>query len=282
MEMLMNDATPNTGAGGGLSVPHPLHVSCLLAFATSSKGDGTLDGLIYAPAHSSIEYYTHPSYAYDYAVKDPYTGDNKAQWEKRDGDTVKGGYSLVEPDGSLRVVEYWADSKSGFNAVVKRIGPNLHPVSAPVYKAPISTLSQGIAVAPISVGSVAKIESLTSAPAYSGSSGSGYSNPIAPEEIYKAPIIKSVVPIAPLSPLPKAPIMSQIIVPDPIAKLPIKQAPLLSSELIAPWSVLKDNQISTLSSLQRGLLKGSLISDYDGGIKYGSLLLPYDSMGWKH
>lgn len=32
----------------------------------------------------------YPSYAFDYAVKDPHTGDNKAQWEKRDGDLVKG------------------------------------------------------------------------------------------------------------------------------------------------------------------------------------------------
>lgn len=32
----------------------------------------------------------YPKYAFNYAVRDPYTGDNKAQWEKRDGDVVKG------------------------------------------------------------------------------------------------------------------------------------------------------------------------------------------------
>lgn len=33
---------------------------------------------------------SYPSYAFEYSVKDPHTGDNKAQWEKRHGDAVKG------------------------------------------------------------------------------------------------------------------------------------------------------------------------------------------------
>ncbi|XP_037295115.1 cuticle protein 19-like [Manduca sexta] len=68
----------------------------------------------------------HPRYAFNYAVNDPHTKDNKAQWELRDGDAVKGSYSLVEPDGSLRVVDYAADD-GGFNAVVKRLGLYTHP-----------------------------------------------------------------------------------------------------------------------------------------------------------
>lgn len=40
---------------------------------------------------------------------------------------VKGMYSLVEPDGTVRVVEYWADDHHGFNAVVKKIGHAVHP-----------------------------------------------------------------------------------------------------------------------------------------------------------
>lgn len=84
---------------------------------------------------------SHPRYAYDYAVNDPHTGDNKAQWEARDGDVVKGSYSLVEPDGSLRVVDYHADDHTGFNAVVKKIGPNLHPT----YSGQVHGISHGIA-----------------------------------------------------------------------------------------------------------------------------------------
>ena len=44
----------------------------------------------------------------------------KNQWEQREGDNVKGQYTLVEPDGSVRTVDYTSDEKNGFNAVVKK------------------------------------------------------------------------------------------------------------------------------------------------------------------
>lgn len=95
----------------------------------------------------------NPSYAFNYAVNDPSTGDNKAQWEARDGDVVRGAYTLVEPDGNIRLVEYTADSLHGFNAVVKRTGPNVHSVALPVAAAVVDhapILDHGsIAVAPI-------------------------------------------------------------------------------------------------------------------------------------
>lgn len=37
-----------------------------------------------------------------------------------------GTYTLVETDGTKRVVEYEADDKNGFNAVVHRIGTPKH------------------------------------------------------------------------------------------------------------------------------------------------------------
>ncbi|KAJ0179782.1 hypothetical protein K1T71_004373 [Dendrolimus kikuchii] len=73
------------------------------------------------------DYYAYPKYAFDYSVKDPHTGDHKSQWEARDGDVVKGAYTVAEPDGTTRVVEYTADKHNGFNAVVKRIGQAYHP-----------------------------------------------------------------------------------------------------------------------------------------------------------
>ncbi|XP_034121904.1 mucin-12 isoform X10 [Drosophila guanche] len=60
----------------------------------------------------------HPRYAFEYAVNDPHTGDNKHQREERDGDVVKGEYSLVEPDGNVRTVKYYADWETGFHAEV--------------------------------------------------------------------------------------------------------------------------------------------------------------------
>ncbi|XP_005184970.1 adult-specific cuticular protein ACP-20 [Musca domestica] len=71
------------------------------------------------------DYYSHPKYEFKYGVKDLKTGDIKDQWEQRDGDKVKGSYSLKEADGTTRIVEYHADKHNGFNAIVKQIG---HPV----------------------------------------------------------------------------------------------------------------------------------------------------------
>uniref|UniRef100_A0A182PIS6 Uncharacterized protein n=1 Tax=Anopheles epiroticus TaxID=199890 RepID=A0A182PIS6_9DIPT len=62
-----------------------------------------------------------PLYEFAYGVHDPATGDKKEQWEKRVGDHVKGKYTLDQPDGTKRVVEYEADDKNGFEAIVKEI-----------------------------------------------------------------------------------------------------------------------------------------------------------------
>lgn len=80
------------------------------------------------------DYYfqTHPQYSFNYGVNDPHTGDVKSQEEVRDGDLVKGSYSVNEPDGTIRVVEYTADDHNGFNAVVKKIGHAVHPAPIPI------------------------------------------------------------------------------------------------------------------------------------------------------
>ncbi|KAL7050627.1 hypothetical protein ACKWTF_004155 [Chironomus riparius] len=78
--------------------------------------------------HGYAPEYAHPSYSFSYGVKDQHSGDVKSQWETRDNGVIKGHYSVVEPDGSIREVDYTADSKNGFNAVVKTHGPNSHPI----------------------------------------------------------------------------------------------------------------------------------------------------------
>ncbi|KAI5726540.1 hypothetical protein M8J76_004561 [Diaphorina citri] len=88
-----------------------------------------------APAyHAPAEVYAdaYPKYDFGYDINDPHTGDYKSQKEERDGDYVKGSYSLVEPDGSKRTVEYTADEHNGFNAVVHKEG-GAYP-AAPAYK----------------------------------------------------------------------------------------------------------------------------------------------------
>lgn len=51
-------------------------------------------------------------------MHDPKHHDFHRQWEHRDGDKVKGEYSLVQPDGKTRIVKYEADKHSGFHAQV--------------------------------------------------------------------------------------------------------------------------------------------------------------------
>ncbi|KAI5645264.1 insect cuticle protein domain-containing protein [Phthorimaea operculella] len=99
--------------------------------------------VIHAPAYgvahaAAPEVYAHPRYQFNYGVADGHTGDQKSQWEARDGDVVKGQYSLVEPDGTVRTVNYSADDHNGFNAVVSRTGHAAHPAAAPVAHAPVA------------------------------------------------------------------------------------------------------------------------------------------------
>uniref|UniRef100_A0A1A9ZVU3 Pupal cuticle protein Edg-84A n=1 Tax=Glossina pallidipes TaxID=7398 RepID=A0A1A9ZVU3_GLOPL len=61
-----------------------------------------------------------PHYEFQYSVHDVHTGDVKDQFEHRRGDYVTGRYSLIEPDGNRRVVEYSSDPLLGFSAQVRR------------------------------------------------------------------------------------------------------------------------------------------------------------------
>nr|XP_026491650.1 cuticle protein 19.8-like [Vanessa tameamea] len=258
-------------------------IACLIALLSASTNAGGLGGLVYAPGHSSLEYYSYPSYAFEYAVRDPHTGDNKAQWEKRDGDVVRGAYSLVEPDGSVRVVEYRADDKSGFNAVVKRIGPNLHPVATPIYKAPLPVLGYKSEI-PISIGPVAGIEKLSNAPLLNGPYLGG--GAISSEILYKTPapaVIKEVAPIAPIIPAPiiKSPIYSAPLYDQSLLQAPIlKKAPLLPLQLSQPiypvypllkaplpalkYGPLPNAGLYDLGLLGKELLNEKILLDYKG------------------
>lgn len=91
----------------------------------------------YRPAADEEHAAAPAKYNFAYDVADAYTGDFKSQTEERDGDFVKGQYTVVEPDGTKRVVDYTADEENGFNAVVSKEG---HPTAAaaapPAYRKP--------------------------------------------------------------------------------------------------------------------------------------------------
>lgn len=85
-----------------------------------NNDDSNLDEATTILPGSSEDYDSRPQYTFAYDVRDSLTGDDKRQEEKRDGDLVKGQYSLVEPDGTRRIVDYTADDASGFNAIVSK------------------------------------------------------------------------------------------------------------------------------------------------------------------
>lgn len=95
-------------------------IECSVLFRGAPVVAGPIVDTHYDPA---------PQYAFAYNVQDALTGDSKSQHEVRDGDVVKGHYSVVEADGTLRTVHYTADPINGFNAVVER-GPIPVPVAA--------------------------------------------------------------------------------------------------------------------------------------------------------
>ncbi|XP_044258226.1 cuticle protein-like [Tribolium madens] len=143
------------------------------------------------------DYDPHPQYSYGYDIQDGLTGDSKNQQESRDGDVVHGSYSLTDPDGTRRTVEYTADPINGFNAVVHKeplvakavVAPAVAKVAAPVaYAAPLVAFTAVIAVARAGL-----IGAPVAAPL-------GYAAPVAryaaPVAYAHAPVVAHAAPVA--------------------------------------------------------------------------------------
>ncbi|KAG8233670.1 hypothetical protein J437_LFUL013716 [Ladona fulva] len=116
-----------------------------IAYAGPVVGPPVIAGPVPAKAVAvDVNFDSNPQYTFSYDIQDAVTGDNKAQTETRNGDIVQGQYSLVEPDGTRRTVDYTSDPVNGFNAVVHREGP---AVAAPVVAkvaSPVAVTSPGI------------------------------------------------------------------------------------------------------------------------------------------
>ncbi|CAH1363829.1 unnamed protein product, partial [Tenebrio molitor] len=115
-----------------------------------------------APVAKAVvaEHYAPAHYDFGYGVNDPHTGDIKSHQESRRGDVVQGAYSLVDPDGTKRTVQYAADAHNGFNAVVHKepiAVKAVHAVAAaPVaYAAPVAKVAAPVAYAAPAVAAVA-------------------------------------------------------------------------------------------------------------------------------
>ncbi|XP_073985536.1 cuticle protein 21-like [Rhodnius prolixus] len=148
-------AAPVAYAAHAAPVAYAAHAAPVAYAAPVAKA------VVAAPAYAKTvvtdEYDPNPQYSYAYDVQDALTGDSKSQHESRSGDVVQGSYSLVEPDGSVRTVEYTADPVNGFNAVVHKQGavvkaavaaPVVAKVAAPLaYAAPVAKVAAPLAYA---------------------------------------------------------------------------------------------------------------------------------------
>lgn len=65
-----------------------------------------------------------PDYSFAYGVENPNTGDSHGHSETREGSVVTGEYSVMEPGGVLRRVQYTSDPKNGFRASVRYVQPD--------------------------------------------------------------------------------------------------------------------------------------------------------------
>lgn len=112
-------------AGNLLHAPLAYHAAPAIAkvaapLAYAAPVAKTIVAAPVAKAVVSEEYDPNPQYSFGYDVQDGLTGDSKSQYESRSGDVVQGSYSVVDPDGTKRTVEYTADPVNGFNAVVHK------------------------------------------------------------------------------------------------------------------------------------------------------------------
>lgn len=110
-------------ARAGIIAQAPIAYSQPIAYAQPAYAQKTIVQAAPALVAKSVDDYDpNPQYSFSYDIHDSLTGDAKSQTESRDGDVVKGQYSLIEADGTRRIVDYTADPVHGFNAVVHKEG----------------------------------------------------------------------------------------------------------------------------------------------------------------
>ncbi|XP_049693367.2 larval cuticle protein A2B-like [Helicoverpa armigera] len=130
-------------------------LACFVAVARAGLAPAAVAAPLVAAAPVAArleEFDPVPQYNFGYNVADSLTGDYKSQTEQRNGDLVQGQYSLVDSDGTRRVVDYTADSVNGFNAVVRK-----EPLvaAAPAVVAEPAVVPARLAAAPVAAAPVA-------------------------------------------------------------------------------------------------------------------------------
>ncbi|XP_026735979.1 larval cuticle protein A2B-like [Trichoplusia ni] len=167
-------------------------LACLIAVARAGVVPAAVAAPLVAAAPVAArleEFDPLPQYNFGYNVADSLTGDYKSQNEQRNGDLVQGQYSLVDPDGTRRVVDYTADSVNGFNAVVRK-----EPLvaAAPAVVAEPAVVPARYAAAPVAAAPVVAAR-YTAPVAYPAAA---YTAPVARFAAYTSPVAAAYAPYA--------------------------------------------------------------------------------------
>ncbi|XP_046427599.1 uncharacterized protein LOC124183311 [Neodiprion fabricii] len=187
-------------AGGLAPAPLAYHAAPAYGYAAPAYGYAAPIAKAVVTKTVDAEYDPHPQYSYAYDVQDSITGDNKEQHETRDGDVVHGGYSLIEADGTRRIVDYTADPVNGFNAVVRKEGAAVavKAVAAPVVAKVAAPLAYA---APVAKYAAPLTYSTYGAPIAKYAAPLAYSAYAAPVAKYAAPLSYAAPAVAHAAPL---------------------------------------------------------------------------------
>lgn len=176
----------------------PFQIVLLAALVALVRGGvvAPVANIAVAAKLADSEYDPNPQYTFAYDVQDAITGDSKSQIESRNGDIVQGQYSLNDPDGTRRTVDYTADPVNGFNAVVSKAplvaaAPVVARFSAPVVAAaPVAKVAAPVvAAAPVPARLAAPVAARLAAPvAYTSSVFTKVASPVAYTAAYAAPV----------------------------------------------------------------------------------------------
>ncbi|KAK9745571.1 Insect cuticle protein [Popillia japonica] len=170
----------------------------ILAVAVSVAQASYIPSVAVTKTVVDTEYDHNPQYSYSYGVQDALTGDSKSQTESRSGDVVKGQYSLIDSDGTKRVVDYAADPIHGFNAVVSKTPvavPVVAKVAALVVAAPV--IAKAAYAPAVATYSAPAVSSYSTTVAAAGPVVASHPAPVVAARSYAAPVVAAQTYAAP-------------------------------------------------------------------------------------
>ncbi|XP_072379952.1 uncharacterized protein [Diabrotica undecimpunctata] len=215
------------------------------------------------PVQVDKDYDSNPHYMFAYSVNDPYTGDSKTQVEGRVGDRVEGQYSLDEPDGTRRIVDYTADDVNGFQAVVRK---------TPQLKTAIVTPAVQVKTVAVPVSEV------------SSSGDSVVTNAALPVVDAKVanvagPVVSGVSTVDNISPLAKVSSVSTVQHIAPVAKVAHVETPVAHLSHVTALPVAHVAEVANVRTVApvtlTKILPQTRITEHSQSIVHGASLSPY-------